>query len=171
MAVLQGMTWHFIQITWFLLVSHALRDTWSFWHQLIPHSPLEITLAFYFFSCFPLLSGGTYHTFARYTILKTAVHWYKFTGFLSLAPSHRPVQDIFKLCLILLHSNWKALISFNRSRMKPWLLTFFALPVSLEPALNKKRRGNCSSHTYPGQKTGLYASLPAIAGGSAILHK
>ena len=28
----------------------------------------------FFFSCFPLLSGGTYHAFARYTTLKTAVH-------------------------------------------------------------------------------------------------
>lgn len=31
----------------------------------------------YFFSCFPLLSGGTYHAFAHYTTLKTAGHWYK----------------------------------------------------------------------------------------------
>lgn len=47
-AVLQRVTWHFIQITWFLLVSHALRDAWSFWHQLIPHSALETTLALIF---------------------------------------------------------------------------------------------------------------------------
>lgn len=31
----------------------------------------------YFFSCFPLLSGGMYHAFACYTTLRTAVHWYK----------------------------------------------------------------------------------------------
>lgn len=31
----------------------------------------------YFFSCFPLLSGGTYYAFAQYATLKTAVHWYK----------------------------------------------------------------------------------------------
>lgn len=34
--------------------------------------------------------------------------------------------------------------------------------------MNKKQRGNCSSHTYPGEKTGLYARLLAM-GKEALL--
>lgn len=60
---------------------------------------------------------------------------FTFSGSLSLAALHRPVQDRFKLRLILLCSNWKILINFS-CRMKPWLLTFFALPSSMNRARN-----------------------------------
>lgn len=140
MAVLQGMTWHSIQVTRFLLVSHALRDAGSFWHQLIPHSALEITLALIFSPVFRSFQEA--HTMlllitqlSKLQFTDTNPIGFIFSAFLSLAFLLRPVQDVFKLCLILLYSNWKALISFKRSRMKPRLLTFFALRVSLELAL------------------------------------
>lgn len=55
----------------------------------------------YFFSCFSLLSGGTYHAFARYTTLKTVVHWYKFNQALYLVASWawRLCTDQFRMYL------------------------------------------------------------------------
>lgn len=139
-VLLQGTMWHFIQIIWFLLVSHTLRNVWSFWYQLIPHSALEVTVAlifspvFHFFqqACVMLLLI-TQHSKLQYP--DTNPITFTFSGSLSLAPLHRPVQDRFKLCLILLCSNWKSLINFN-CRIKPWLLTFFALPSSMNGARN-----------------------------------
>lgn len=131
-VLLQGTMWHFIQIIWLLLVSHALRNVWSFWHQLIPHSALEITLTLTFSPVFHFIQEAcamplliTQHS--NLTQIQSASHLVAPWAWHLCTDQFRTDLNCALSCCV---ATEKVLINLN-CRMKPWLLTFFALPFSM----------------------------------------